>query len=442
MVLYDWQAPIADAAVASLKAHRVFVCAACTGAGKTPIACEVIARMGRPAMVVCPKVSITQWNRWIDRVPGCRGRVIMVTNPEQLNRRSGFPLYDRVRRWHDVPKGLLVVWDECHKGCSGVESRLTEACAYLKRVEGSSLLALSATVADTPLKLRALGFWMGFWPHFTVLDEFYGWCRRHGCSRRPVAVRGRVRWVFDFTKSRTEGRRFMSAIRGEMGERFLSICPEDIPGFPDEVLDVVRIDLGREDKAEIDKVYAGMPERLKDLSDDALVAMGQLQQRAELLKAGAVASLVKGYEEDGLSVVVLVNYRETVARLASILEEAGVGFVTVLGQMDPVERQANVDRFQANEAHVCLATLKAAGVSLSLHDERRERRRVSLISPGYDASDVVQALGRIRRCGGTKAVQRFVFAAGTVEERVADAVERKIGNIGALNRDDLTGAAG
>lgn len=438
MELYEWQKPIASKAVNSLVNNRVFVCAACTGAGKTPISCFVIAELKVPTIVICPKVSITQWNRWIDRTPGCREHVMLVTNPEQLNRKSGFPYYDRVNRWHDVPDNLLVVWDECHKGCSGIESRLTEACAWIKKLPASKLLALSATVADTPMKLRAIGFWMGFWKHFTVLNEFYEWCRRHGCSRRPMRMAGRVRWIFDFTKSKREGRRFMSAVRDEMGDRFFSVCPEDIPDFPDEVLDVLRVDLENDrGRKEIDRLYSEMPSRLKALSDNELVAMGQLQQRAEYFKSEAIAQLAKGYEEDGMSVVVLVNYRDTVAEIGKLLAKDGVPFVTVIGQMSPDERQASIDRFQGNDVHVCLATLKAAGVSLSLHDERHERRRVSLISPGFDASDVVQALGRIRRCGGTKAVQHFVFAANTVEERVADAVERKIGNIKALNRNDL-----
>ena len=46
-------------------------------------------------------------------------------------------------------------------------------------------------------------------------------------------------------------------------------------------------------------------------------------------------------------------------------------------------------------------------------------------------------LGRIRRVGGTKAVQHLVLAANTVEDRVADKLERKIGNIEALNDRDL-----
>ena len=80
----------------------------------------------------------------------------------------------------------------------------------------------------------------------------------------------------------------------------------------------------------------------------------------------------------------------------------------------------------------------ACGVALSLHDERHERPRVSLINPSYSASELLQALGRIRRVGGTRAVQKIVLAAGSVEENVARAVNGKVDNIGALTDADLS----
>lgn len=47
-------------------------------------------------------------------------------------------------------------------------------------------------------------------------------------------------------------------------------------------------------------------------------------------------------------------------------------------------------------------------------------------------------LGRIRRVNGTKAIQHFVLAADSVEERVARTLERKLGCIDTLNDEDLT----
>jgi SNF2 family DNA or RNA helicase len=63
---------------------------------------------------------------------------------------------------------------------------------------------------------------------------------------------------------------------------------------------------------------------------------------------------------------------------------------------------------------------------------------VSLINPSFSAVHVKQAMGRIHRAGGTKSVQRFILAAGTLEERVYRKVQAKIGNIGLLNDGDLS----
>ena len=67
----------------------------------------------------------------------------------------------------------------------------------------------------------------------------------------------------------------------------------------------------------------------------------------------------------------------------------------------------------------------------SLHDERKERPRVSLILQSWNSSTVKQCLGRIRRCNGTHATQHFVLAAGTVQERVAATLDASIRTMAA-----------
>ena len=69
------------------------------------------------------------------------------------------------------------------------------------------------------------------------------------------------------------------------------------------------------------------------------------------------------------------------------------------------------------------------------------RPRVSLILPGWDAKMIKQCLGRIRRCGGGHATRKFLFAAGTVQERVAARMQQKIRNLDAFNFADWLGEA-
>jgi superfamily II DNA or RNA helicase len=113
--------------------------------------------------------------------------------------------------------------------------------------------------------------------------------------------------------------------------------------------------------------------------------------------------------------------------------------VQIHGQQTPEERQAAIDAFQADTARVIVANIKAGGVGVSLHDLNGKHPRMSLISPTWSAIDLRQALGRVHRAGGkTKSLQRIVFAAGTVEEKVAKMVEEKLSHLDALNDGELS----
>lgn len=141
--------------------------------------------------------------------------------------------------------------------------------------------------------------------------------------------------------------------------------------------------------------------------------------------------------EDGNSVFIAINFTETRKRIEEELAKRKVKCASIYGGQSDKERQEGIDAFQNNKTHVIVGMMQACSVALSLHDVKHERPRVSLISPSYTASDVVQALGRIRRVGGTAAVQKIVLAADSVEERVARSVNRKIDNIDSLCDKDL-----
>ena len=445
MELKDWQKPLAAEMADVLGKERAFLCAASTGAGKTYLACDVIGRLGTPALVVCPKIAISQW-RSVIRGMGVEDKVIGVVNPENLIASKRNPFYSHGEGWRNVPKGpALLVFDEMHRGASGIYklpraggkgSGNKQALMAVRWVNRSTpehkFLALTATPADSPLKMQALGYLMGF--HSFVAPSFYDWCRRHGCS---MQARGRQA-AFVFTRDRLRAKAIMAEIRKDMGGRFMSITPEEIPDFPDETREVVLVDLAKEDHEGLVQAYAEMPELMRKPSRDSMVKLLRLRQQAEFCKASVLAGMAAGEVEDGNSVFVCLNFTDARLRVQSELERAGVPFASIYGGQSERERQAGIAAFQANETHVMVGMSSACGVALSLHDERHERPRVSLISPSYSASEHLPALGRIRRVGGTHATQRIVLAAGSVEERVASAVNGKIDNIGALTDADLS----
>jgi hypothetical protein len=80
----------------------------------------------------------------------------------------------------------------------------------------------------------------------------------------------------------------------------------------------------------------------------------------------------------------------------------------------------------------------AGGASIDLHDLKGGHQRVSLICPTYNPVHLKQVLGRTRRAGSkTTPIIKLVYAANTIEEKVANAVAMKLDNIEALNRGDL-----
>ena len=438
ITLREWQVPLAEHQTRVLRTERCMLSACHTGSGKTYLAVQTIRDLGMPALVVCPKIAISQWNGVIDGMDA-RGNVIGVVNPERLVASKNNPWYRNDQGWllgGDVPR--LLVFDEVHRGASGPDSKTTLALArWCNRAHpDNKVLAMSATPFETPMKMRAIGYLMGF--HRFAEQSFYEWCRRYGCGYRDVGWGRTRRRIFEFTRDRTRADAIMRTLRHEMGDRFMTVGPDEIPGFPDEVKEVVLVDLAKRDHDALVRAYAEMPERIQHMSEDDMVKTLRLRQQAEFCKAETMAQMACDLVEDGSSVFLMLNYTSSRERAEEYLRKKGVEYANIYGGQRESERQRGIDRFQANEVHVMVGMAAACSVALSLHDERHERPRVSLISPGYSASEFSQGLGRIRRVGGTTAVQKIVIAAGSVEERVGRAIERKMANLAALTDLDLT----
>ena len=438
--LKDWQEPLARHQTEVLKKGRCMLSACHTGSGKTYLACQTIKDLGMPALVVCPKIAVSQWWHVIEGM-GCGNCVIDVVNPEKLVAGRN-KWYDNESGWH-VPdilgngEGKLLVVDECHRGMSGPDSKQTlMAARWCNKLHPlNKELLMSATPFETPEKMRLIGYLMGF--HRFVKTSFYDWMRTKNCGFVDIGRGARKRRVFRFTTNRRKAEETMRLIRHEMGERFMSITPDEIPGFPEETREVVRIDLARRDHDALVKAYEEMPERIQHMSQDDMVKMLRLRQQAEFCKAETMAQMACDLVEDGNSVFIAVNFTDARLRIERCLEKSGVKFASIYGGQKESERQMGVDEFQSNRTHVMVGMMAACSVALSLHDERHERPRVSLISPGYSASELSQSLGRIRRVGGTTAVQKIIIAAGSVEEQVGRAIERKMSNLAALTDRDL-----
>jgi SNF2 family DNA or RNA helicase len=171
--------------------------------------------------------------------------------------------------------------------------------------------------------------------------------------------------------------------------------------------------------------------------DSALTLQLRARQEAELIKVPIFESLTKDSIECGHSVVIFVNFRDTLEALTKRL--SGVADLSfIYGAQDDFTRSLEVKKFQKDETRICLCMTQAGGTGLSLHDENGEFPRVSLISPSFSAIDLKQALGRVHRATGkSPSIQKIVFANDTVEMGVCNAVRKKLNNIDLINDDEM-----
>ncbi|MEX0597146.1 MAG: helicase-related protein [Candidatus Paceibacterota bacterium] len=184
-------------------------------------------------------------------------------------------------------------------------------------------------------------------------------------------------------------------------------------------------------------------EELDDLSKNHLAIMMKARQKVELLKADTMIELGCEFLDQGKSVVIFVNFIETLeychkefqAKFKLENEKSGITIVRG-GQND---RQTQIDLFQENKNRLALVTMGSGRESISLHDLSGNHPRVSLISPSFSAQDLIQSLGRIHRAEGkSKCLQYLIFCAGTIEDRICELVETKIQNINTINDGDLS----
>ncbi len=451
MMLYPYQVPEKARMVAAVRCHGCAMNAGETGTGKTAETCAACKELGLRPAIVCPKNLIPVWRK------ACRDwglpEPVFVLNYEAIRAgRTPFLTWDvqgksKVARWH-LPPGTILIFDEAHR-CAGDDSLNSKMLAAVRRY-GIPVICLSATAAESPLKLRALGFVLRL--HHGG-ESYWTFLKAHGCVKGfwggiefPVgSARPGSRRAFQIARAREGLARLHTAIfeggsvpcsagASAAVPRGTRVRIRDLGDvFPETLLTAEAYDFGDD----IAKVYVDIfrAQSERGPSVNHLVEMLRARQDAELLKAPGLAEMAADAVEEGRSVVIFVNFRATLTALRELIPHLPV----IEGNTSMEERTDILRRFGADEVRIVAANLATAGEGLDgLQDLRGEFPRLALISPGFSAVQLKQALGRIHRANAkSKSIQRIVFAAGTVEERACEAVRAKLSNMALLNDGDL-----
>jgi superfamily II DNA or RNA helicase len=442
MKLYPYQISEKERMVTAVRCHGCALNAGDTGTGKTAETCAACKELGLRLAVVCPKNLIPVWKN------ACRDwglpEPIFVVNYEGLRTgRTPFLTWDcqgrsRGARWH-VPAGTLLVFDEAHR-CAGQDSLNSKMLAAVRRY-GIPTICLSATAAESPLKLQALGFVLRL---HDGGESYWKFLRAHGCVKNfwgglefpKGTARPGSRRAFQIERARLGLSRLHESIfrPAELPAKGTRVRIADLgDAFPPTLITAEAYDFGNDVAQVYEPLFRAQCER--GPSPNHLVEMLRARQDAELLKAPGLAEMAADAVEEGQSVVIFVNFSATLAALRKLIP----GLPVIQGETPMTERAEILRRFGADEVRIVAANLATAGEGLDgLQDLRGEFPRLTLISPGFSAVQLKQALGRVHRANArSKSVQRIVFAAGTVEERACEAVRAKLANMALLNDGDL-----
>jgi superfamily II DNA or RNA helicase len=438
---FKYQLPSIKRLALAVEAYDGALDASDTGTGKTPVACAVAKTLGRKLFVVCPKAVITPWLRMAQMFDV----EIDIINYEMLRTgktRFGFWDPEKRRRFcYTIDQDdTLFVFDECHR-MKG-ESTMNSALGVAAVLDGYKVLALSATAADNPMHMKFIGLLTDLIRH---PSHFYGWLTQNGCSSG--------RWGMQFIGGRdviSRIHRQIFPVRGsririaELGDRFpqtrIISEPYDLMNVDSELAKKAGVS-GKDAKAAVQAVYDEMnaeiakleATRSRDRGANILTQILRARQRVELLKVPTLCQMAKDGLEEGMSVVMVLNFEDTVQAVAQRMDCENI----IHGGDKPEHRQLVIDRFNDDDESLVIMNIRAGGLGIGLHGTAKGRPRLALISPTFSGIDLKQALGRVHRAGGARSIQKLCWAAGTIEEQICEAVKEKLQRVSVFNDNTL-----
>ena len=433
--LKEFQIPSVAKLCAAILKNKAALDGSDTGAGKTYTAVGVARELGMGIAVVCPKAVIYSWNKVIKDHFGMKPEFVLNYESVKTGKYKDIGVWKSVSKistreffqWN-IPKNTLIIFDESHR-LKGHGTQNSEIAIAAKK-QGYKILCCSATSSVNPIEMKTVGLILGIYKN----GKWTSFLRDHGCEQ------GRFGWEFNGDKN------ILKKLHADFFlDRGVRVRREDIKDFPDCDVMAQAYNIDEQSEKELKAVYEEMDKELlllkakckntKEYKINSMVIMLRSWQKSELIKVPLFVEMAEDALEDGMSVVIFVNFSDTVRALSKRLNTNCV----VWGENKGNERDVHIEGFQTDKKRVIIVNMKAGGAGLSLHDLNGNHPRLALVSPTPSAVDLVQCLGRVWRVGGkTKALQKIIFVANTIEEDICEKVKVKIDNLSLINDGDLS----
>jgi hypothetical protein len=445
ITLRDHQRTAVKAIGAAVKARRPgFLLADDVGLGKTISAWEAVRAMPAAAtvLVVCPLAVIAHWRRTIEAL-GDAGRAVVIMNYERLGKL--FEVTPEARKKVRSKKGLaragsalafdVVIWDESHR-CKNPTAARSKFAAKLNASAGFALW-LSATAGQNPLELSYLAPLLAdlTGARASDLKDFERWCLDQGLG----VTRGTFgRW--DWRGDAGDCEKVRALLFDGRSPGGLRRRPEDIAGWPEinRMLTPIGLDASaRERYAQAWTEFRAAMELAPSGRDPrgALAAALRLRQKGSLIRVDGTFELALELLENGHQVAISVAFKETLEALREVFTKEGIACAALHGGTPTEAREAERMRFQRGEARVVLFTVEE-GISLHQGEHNEAPRSEVIHDLRWSAIQMAQIEGRCHRDGRFAQVY-WAYADGTIEERIATIVCRRIQAMKSMVGDDV-----
>jgi hypothetical protein len=333
----------------------------------------------------------------------------------------------------NVPGNTLLIYDEAQGLCNDTQNG---AIALAAHRQGIPIMAMSATLAHSPLDFFTLGQMMGLHKG----KDFEKWTLKFGAYLGTTRINGKVEPAVKFDPLSYSGRRGLASlgkiIDGDWGCR---ISQKQFGGFPTSTM-TPRIIEGGEAAAMIQRAYDEISAPMAEIDKKMTVAEKQaaivqrirLRQQIEMAKMPLLADLIRENVAAGYSVTAFLTHSESIDQLKLLITDLLPGEIS--GKISQKHRDAAKDAFQRDEIRVMLVQIKAGGAGLSLHDLTGKHKRKGFLLPDDSIRAIVQASGRLPRAGAkSNSEYEFIFLADTVEERICMSLIAKARGLSIFN---------
>lgn len=397
-ILYSWQEPLVRRMVDIVRTKRVCLNLSEMGTGKTVqtvAACKVLYK--RP-FIICPKSVMCTWKQvcdWFDVKP------IAIVNYETI--KLGKIYYGNTRastayvtkssgqyNWA-LPFDACLIMDEVHK-CKNLKT--DNGKLLLSAKQCPAVILLTGTIVESLDEIKPFAYVCN---EIGDLRNFNSYKKIHGLAR----------------------------CRQKLNDFIVQIKICEIDSFPSNHV-MIKTFTGSD---LITKEYLKIKELLaKKQTSHVLSDIQKHKQQIELAKTGIFVEQAQSYLNEGKSVVIFVNYLDT---MTVIMDALGTDCF-INGKQTIEQRQECQQAFQADQVRIIVCQMRVIGVDL--HDVTGKHPRATLLSIPDSGTDLEQVLGRTHRAGGkSSVVQTIVVTEDPYEQEMIDSLVAKVSNIACIH---------